>query len=756
MKTYRIIIIIFLTSLSVFSQSKKSIYRQNFIQGNYLLLERNYPLALGHYKIAFDIDSTNANINYKIGLCYLNSLSNKQQAVTYLEKAITDITHNYDEENPDEKSAPDMAYYSLAEAYRINYNFIGSYFYFKKFKEIVGNRNQQLSNELEKQMVINTNAQEFTKDTTKVLIYNLGDSINSIYPEYCPVISADESTLIFTSRRSESTGGEKTDDGQFMEDIYVSYRNKDKSWAKAKPISPILNTIDNEAAISISPNGKQLFVYKSTNGGDIYYSDLIEDSWGPLTPLSSKINTPNWETHACISADGNTLYFVSNIKEGGYGGRDIWKSVKLPNNEWSLPTNLGPEINTKDDEDAPFIHPDGVSLFFSSTGHKTMGGFDVFKSTLNENGKWSNPENLRHPINTPDDDIYYVQSADGKRAYISSIRKDSKGEKDIYRIDFERSISEALTLIKGVLTYNGENKQPKNAKITVTDDETNQLVQEIKPNEKTGKYIMILTPGAKGKTYNITFEAEGYQPISLSLVIPANSSYQEIEKEFKLQEINLESKTPGTMAVKGVVRDAFGKAIPGTMINIIDNKTSKFIQTVYTTADSGSYYFVVNQGNNYNVSFEAKNYLFHSENFNIPKTSEYSTFTKDIVLNKVEVGAKIVLNNIFFDSNKSNLRKESTSEINELIKLMASHPEIVIEVSGHTDNKGNDELNLALSQKRAQAVQTALVKKGIDIKRIIAKGYGKSNPVAPNSLPNGKPDVKGMQLNRRVELKIVS
>lgn len=752
--------ILFILMVVVFktaqSQGNKSLYRKKFTEGNYLILENNYVLALKYFKEAYLIDSTSANINYKLGLCYLQSPYEKYKAVYHLEKAVQNVTHNYSPEDVTERKAPDFAYYTLGEAYRLNYNFIASYVYFKKFKDIVGNKNEELTADIDKQLLTNTNAQEFTKDTARVVIVNLGDSINSPYPDYSPVVSADESTLIFTSRRPGSTGSEKTDDDQFFEDIYVCYKKTDGSWTSAKSIGININTSENDANIGLSPEGNQLFVYKSINGGDIYYSKLEGDTWSGLTPLSSKINSPGWETHATISVDGSTIYFVSDRKEGGFGGRDIWRCVKLPNGDWSLPTNLGPTVNTATDEDAPFIHPDGVTLFFSSKGHKNMGGFDVFKTTKNENGKWSEPENLRAPINTPDDDIFYVQSADGKRGYVSSVRKGNYGEKDIYRIDFDRAIAEPLTLLKGVLTFNGTNKTPSNVKITVIDEANGEIVQDIKPNEKTGKYIMILAPGAKGKTYSVNFEADGYQPIVISLVIPPNSSYQEIEKEFILQMINLETKTLGTMGVKGIVRNKEGKSIPGATINVTDNLTGKLIDSFFTTIDSGSYYFILNRGQNYNISYEAKGYLFHSENINVPKVAEYSVMQKDIVLDKVEIGSKIVLNNIFFDSNKSILRKESTVEIEKLVNLMNEYPELIIEVSGHTDSKGDDAANLKLSQARSQAVVNAIMKKGINKKNLVAKGYGETAPIAPNTLPNGKPDLKGMQQNRRVEMKIVS
>lgn len=755
MKKNIVFIFFLFISISIFSQGDKGDYREKFIQGNYLILEQNYLLALKYFKDAYQIDSSNANINYKIGYCYLESPTEKNKALYYLEKAAQNVAHNYNPEDPKEKKAPELVYYSLGTAYRLAYRFNESTTYFNKLKEIVGNRNKDLAKDLDKQVETNFNAIEFIKDSVAVAIKNLGDSVNTIYPDYSPVISADESTLIFTSRRLGSTGGEKTENDQFLEDIYICTKKSDGTWTSAKSIGPNINSYGNEADISISADGQQLFVYIDVNGGDIYYSNLVGEVWSGLTPLSSNINSPDWETHATITIDGNTLYFVSNRKEGSYGGRDIWRCVKLPNGQWSMPLNAGPEINTAEDEDAPFIHPDGVTLFFSSKGHKNMGGFDIFKSVKDENGKWSTPENLRPPINTPDDDIFYVQSADGKRGYFSSVRNEGYGEKDIYIVNFETAIAEPLTLLKGMITFDGSTKGLGKVQIMATDLESGLVVQDVRPNEATGKYLLILTPGSEGKTYNISYEAEGYQPVSITINIPANSSYQEIDKELLLEMVNLESKTLGTISITGTIKNKEGKAIAGAEIIVKDNLTGKLIETYFTSSDSGSYYFILNRGQNYNLSYEAKGYLFQSENVNVPKQPEYSVLTKDIVLEKVQIGSKIVLNNIFFDSNKATLRKESNLELEKLMQLMKDYPELTVEVAGHTDSKGNDAANLKLSQMRSQAVVAALIKKGINAKYLVAKGYGETMPIAPNLLPNGKPDLKGMQLNRRVEMKII-
>jgi tetratricopeptide (TPR) repeat protein len=204
----------------LFAQGGKSTYREKFIEGNHLMIEKNYSLALLNFKEAYLIDSSSANIHYKLGICYLNSGSQKHKAVYHLEKAVQNTTHDYSEEDPTQKKASEFAYYYLGEAYRLNYNFIASFVNFNKFKEMVGSRNAELAADIDKQLLTNTNAQEFTKDTTKVVIVSLGDSINSPYPDYSPVISADESTIIFSSRRTGSTGGDEvTDEGLYMEDI---------------------------------------------------------------------------------------------------------------------------------------------------------------------------------------------------------------------------------------------------------------------------------------------------------------------------------------------------------------------------------------------------------------------------------------------------------------------------------------------------------------------------------------------------------
>ena len=205
----------------------------------------------------------------------------------------------------------------------------------------------------------------------------------------------------------------------------------------------------------------------------------------------------------------------------------------------------------------------------------------------------------------------------------------------------------------------------------------------------------------------------------------------------------------------GLITNEDLESILDVKIVVKDNNTGELLNTYTTSSDVGYYYIVLEKGRNYNVSFEAPDYLFQSQNVDIPKKPEHVEIMKSIKLEKIHAGAKMVLNNIFFDKNKAVLRKQSMLEMGAVLKLMKEKTQLVMEISGHTDNQGNDATNKKLSLARAQAVVDYLKSKGIPANRLVAKGYGKSQPVASNTLPNGKPDPKGQQLNRRVEMKIL-
>lgn len=499
---------------------------------------------------------------------------------------------------------------------------------------------------------LNITAQK--NDSIKIVITNVGKEINSPYDEYAPVISADGSIMIFTSRRPFSEKElKKGKEGK--ENVYSS-GSKNNKWQTANALSATINEPNRfNSAIAISNDGQHLLLYRDdiNANGDIWESFLKGVEWTEPVKMPEPVNSPKHESSASISPDGNTIYFVSE-REGGHGGRDIWFCTKdKTNGSWGKAQNIGPEINTNGNEEGVFIHPDGKTLYFSSTGHGGIGQYDIFKSVF-EKGSWSKPVNLGDPINTPENDLFFVMAANGKTAYYSSsFHKDNAGKKDIYEISFipqkkEKSKGPSLTLLKGTVTDSLTGK-PIEAQIAISDNQKNERVSEISSNAATGNYLVSL---------------------------PA--------------------------------------------------------------------------GKNYNITVNAKGYLFYSANIIISDTAAYKEIVKNIKLNKIEVGNKVVLNNIFFDYDKASLRTESYIELGNLLNLLTTNPKLKIEISGHTDNKGSASYNKNLSASRAQSVVSYLISKGIEIDRLNFAGYGFQFPVATNETDEGR------QLNRRVEFKVLS
>ncbi|MCW3085178.1 MAG: hypothetical protein JWP12_2544 [Bacteroidetes bacterium] len=501
----------------------------------------DYPNALLMYMELYRSDSSNANIAYFVGDCYLKGMSGRARAVPYLEKACKNVSQEYKEGDFEEKHAPILAYKLLGDAYHIHSKFdkaITSYEKYKQELSISKKKDSDNLKDVERKIEMCKTAKELIAEPVKVKIENLGKALNSPYPDYSPVITGDQSTMMFTSRRKESTGGQTYDGGKYYEDIYISnYVNK--AWTPAKNIGAPINTGGNEATVGVSPDGQQILIYKDDNGdGNIYSTTLNGDVWSEPVKLNANINSKHWEPSAFISADGNSIYFSSD-RPGGYGGRDIYVSEKEENGDWGKPVNMGPTINTPFEEDAPFIHPDGITLFFSSNGHHTMGGFDIFYSSLSDDGKtWQEPVNVGYPVNSPDDDIFYVVSPDKTKAYYSSFREGGLGEKDNYVITFLDQKKAPLVLLKGIVK-NDDGVVPKGIKVTVTDNETGKVVGVYTPNSKTGQYLFVLPPG---KNYNISYDAEGFLFYSENRTIAKKTNYYETYKAIVLPPITIGSK----------------------------------------------------------------------------------------------------------------------------------------------------------------------------------------------------------------------
>ena len=277
-------------------------------------------------------------------------------------------------------------------------------------------------------------AKNLIKNPVKANIDNVGSKINSSSEEGYPVITPDDKTLFFSSKRIDLTGlkgGEEPED--VFEDIYVSVKTNGE-WSSSKKVGRGLNTFRHDAPLSVSADGKKLFFYRTdkNNSTDIYFIEYKDTVWTSPKPFT-RANSPSWETGACISPDGKKFYFSSD-RPGGFGGMDIYM-CKLSDKGWGVPKNIGSEINTEWDEEAPQIMPDGTTLYFSNNGPKSIGGLDIFK-TQYKDSIWSIPQNIGFPINTPEHEVHISLTADGKKGYFSSNKSDSYGEDDIYTIEF--------------------------------------------------------------------------------------------------------------------------------------------------------------------------------------------------------------------------------------------------------------------------------------------------------------------------------
>lgn len=539
------IIFVSLTCL-LSAQNKPASYKDYFLEGSYQLLEGDIDKAELNFELAYQLDSSNANINYMLGICYLQNPLKKSQAEHLMAAAVRHISPNYRSDDASEKAAPPLAYYYYGEALHINYRFEEALAAYEQFRPYVDPRDKEYQKMLEKSVATSKLATEVANQPLNVQITNLGDSINSPFPEYSPVLSADERMIIFTTRRNTTTGGMKTEDNKFFEDIVVSYKDDNGIWSKPVSLSQNVNSIGHEASINLTPDGQTLIVYRNDlnsknpeGDGNIYYTTFDGKDWSPLQEFGSDVNTPYMESHACLSADGNVLFFASE-RPGGYGGKDIYRCIRLPNLKWSKALNMGPLINTEYDEDGGFIHPDGQTFFFASNGPKSMGGFDIMYATLNEENKFSNVTNIGYPINTTEDDIFYVTSPDGKRGYFSSAKPGGFGDNDLYMITMAEAKETFLALFKGQLIPAEGERLPDNLQIIVTDKISNEIIGTYRPKPVNGTFSTILPPG---REYNFSYQADqGEEFYNEDVFVTNDVSYQEIRREVALEAVRLGGK----------------------------------------------------------------------------------------------------------------------------------------------------------------------------------------------------------------------
>jgi outer membrane protein OmpA-like peptidoglycan-associated protein len=605
-------------------------------QANIAFRERNFKKGFDLMDKAIEKDPNFAEAYYKLGNVYEFTFGEQGKAIPYYEKALV--------------LKPDFngfiaAYQTLAYRYLQDGKYDLAKAHFEKFIDLKPGKELQVR-EARRQLANIEFARNAMQNPVSFKPKSLGKTINKYQLQYFPVLTADKSKLFFTSR---ATNTHESD-----ENLMVSNWTGD-SWGTPESVSKMINTAFNEGTCSISADGRTL-VFTCCQGRETYGScDLFVtfkngSEWSVPENMGPKINTMAWESQPSLSADGRTIFFVSD-RQGGYGRRDIWMSTLDNDGYWQKPVNLGKNVNTPYDDLSPFIHVNGRTLYFSSQGHPSLGGYDLYSVDLLGN-QWGNVKNLGYPLNTYLDEVSLFVTSDGKKGYYAF---ESKNEhvlqsSELYEFDIPEQIELKYTsdFLKGIV-YDSKTKNRLDAKIELFDVGKDSLVALMNSDAKTGEYLTVLT---KGSEYALYVNRPGY--------------------------------------------------------------------------------------------------LFKSLYFNHKDTAKTAeNLILDIYLTPIEKGAKETLNNLFFATNEYKLDGKSVTEIEKIIRFMGEYQNLILEISGHTDDVDTDEYNQKLSEKRAKSVYDYLIARGMNPLRLKYAGYGEKQPAYPNNSD------KNRALNRRIEFKVL-
>ena len=451
----------------------------------------NYIMALPIYRDIFKLEKDNKKVQYRLGLCYLNTNFNRTEAVKHLEEVTKD------------PKCEEEAWYHLGHAYHLAGKMDDAIAAFEKYKKLAPKK----APETDRQIGMCNNAKQFMSMPVNVTFVNLGKELNSEDPDYYPFVNAEETFMAFTSRRKENIGGKHVEvDGYHPSDIYYSKLDKGK-WGKATNPGNAINSALDEQVVWLKPDGTEMMVYLDhiDKFGDLYLSTKKGGGDFPKGKLLPAQVNEKVETSGCFGPDGNIIVFAR--RESVDAKSDIYTCRKLPTGVWGMPYKLPAQINTQYNEDFPFLANDGVTLYFSSEGHNSMGGYDLFKSVLNpDDNTWSKAENLGYPINGFADDRSISLTTDMRAGYISSFRPGGFGDLDIYRIRFNEN-EQIVRIITGRVCLGDTANRPAStiATIIARNKASNEEYTFV-PHPKNGKYVLALAAGV----YQVSVRVDGY------------------------------------------------------------------------------------------------------------------------------------------------------------------------------------------------------------------------------------------------------
>ncbi|WP_242927657.1 OmpA family protein [Pontibacter vulgaris] len=625
--------VVCLLAASASAQSNRKLIRS----GNKFFDRENYRAAIPFYEQAVTNNPNDAKALYFAGISYMTF--DKEKAADYIYRA----------QKIDPKVDRDLEYW-LGRVDHINYRFDDAIKHFQAYQKTgIRKRDEERREEVAQLIQHARNAKREVANPKDVFVKNLGGTVNTAFSEHSPVISSQDNYLLYTSR-GDIASGRKAADGEYFEEIYEATRNEAGEWENPRSVAAALRSSGHDASIQLFDNDTKMLMYRGgkSDNGDILVSERQADgSWGEPKSISSNINTKDFESDAYITPDGQTLFFsTSHYSENG--DLDIYVSKRNASGGWDKPRSIGTTINTPFDDDSPYLAKNGT-LYFASRGHNSMGGYDIFSAKYDSVARrWSRPVNLGSPVNTPDDDTYYRLSPDGSYAYLSSYRIGGYGEKDIYTINYLRTVQ------------------------------------------------------VKGHVYSSVD----------STAIPG------IEITFSGQQAD---KRP--IAYRDV-----------------------------TKPDSATYEVNILSGRKFQVELGKDGRIVATQELDVPVVlNDTTTIYQDFYIDFVDTTAARIagMKNIYYDTDKYNLRAESVRELDNVARYLKANPTVNISIEGHCDSRASDAYNMTLGNNRADAAYDYLVKQGISPKRMVTVTYGERRPAVPNT------SAENMQLNRRTEFRII-
>jgi len=464
------------------------------------------------------------------GFSMLNNHNDMDKAIKMLERA----TNAYPplQENTNNSQESLEAHFFLAQALHLNEETKKAREKFENLKKFTND--EEVLEEIERELQYCDNFLKLIDEPVEMKTEHLGEVLNSRYDDHSPIVRYDESTVYFTSNRPME---EQDLEDPFFENIYQSHW-RNGQWTKPEILDIPGDPMAHRATVGLTPDGQGLIFFQNDGQtGSLYITRQTFDGWTEPEPLPEPINSNYHEAHASFSRDGSTIYFSSD-RPGGMGGSDIYISHKMPDGTWGEPLNAGKNINTPDNEEGPFIHPDDETLYFSSDGDQSIGGFDIFKSKKQENGEWGKTENIGYPINTPADDLFYIPTPNGQRVYYATQRRESLGRMDLFLLRFPETSERSMAVVASHI-FKSNNEVAKNAVVRIINPTTNEQLGVYRVNPNSGKFVAIVPTSQK---YELTIECEGHKSYHNSFNLKSTDDYKTKNRAIYLPSVTLKEK----------------------------------------------------------------------------------------------------------------------------------------------------------------------------------------------------------------------